>query len=225
LTTVAVIGDSQAQGLVFYGNISDELAAQGLQFVGGYQQGGATTRQILSRLDELLGRTIPDVVIVTAGGNETVGTAQAQAWGELVSRLLAGGVRQVFWISPPASPEPVRDRGRAAVSEAQRPVVEAAGATWISGRVTADGIARRDEVHLTNAGYREWARRVVRNIAPAIRGGSYLPWIVALAGVAAAYYLRQYRAPILIVTAATAAIIYRRERLAPTKATELSRSS
>lgn len=225
MKTVAVIGDSQSQGLVFYGNISDELAAQGFQFVGGYQQGGATTRQILARVDELLGRTIPDAVIVTAGGNETVGTAQAQAWGELVSRLLAGGVRQVFWISPPASPEPVRDRGRAAVSEAQRPVVEAAGATWISGRVTADGIPRRDEVHLTNAGYRVWSQRVVQTIAPTLRGGTYLPWLVALAGAAAAYYLRPYRAPILIVTAATALILYRRERAAPAKAPELPRSN
>jgi lysophospholipase L1-like esterase len=210
MKTVAVIGDSQAQGLVFYGNISDELVAQGFQFVGGYQQGGATTRQILARVDELLGRTIPDAVIVTAGGNETVGTAQAQAWGELVSRLLAGGVRKVFWISPPASPEPVRDRGRAAVSAAQRPVVEAAGATWISGRDTAQGIPRRDEVHLTNAGYRIWARRIAGIVGHATRG-SYTPVIIGLTGLAAAYLVKPYRGPILIATLALSTLLYYRE--------------
>lgn len=210
MTTIAVIGDSQAQGLVYYGNLSDQLVAQGLQYIGGYQLPGAATREITASLPRLFDRTTPDVVLVFAGGNETVGDSQVESWRSLVEALRAYGVRQIFWVSPPASPDPTRDRGRAAVSAAQRPVVEAAGATWISGRDTAQGIPRRDDVHLTNDGYRIWARRIAGIVGPATRG-SYTPVIIGLAGLAAAYLVKPYRGPILIATLALSTLLYYRE--------------
>lgn len=210
MTTVAVIGDSQAQGIVFYGNLPDQLVAQGLQYVGGYQLPGAPTREIAANVSRLFDRTIPDVVIVFAGGNETVGAAQTASWRSLVEVLQAYGVKQVFWVSPPASPDPARDRGRAAVSAAQRPVVEAAGATWISGRDTAQGIPRRDDVHLTNDGYRTWAQRIAGTVGASMRG-SFAPVVVGLAGLAAAYLVKPYRGPILIATLALSALLYYRE--------------
>lgn len=212
MKTVAVIGDSQAQGLVVYGNISDQLVRQGAQFVGGFQSPGADTRRIISELDKLFNVTIPDAVIVTAGGNESPGEARSAAWTELVTRLFAGGVREVYWVSPPASPDPVRDSLRAAVSEAQKPVVEAAGATWISGRVTADGLPRRDDVHLTSEGYRVWAQRIAESLGGRLRS-SYVPVVIGLAGLAAAYFVRQYRGPLLLATAAiTGVMLYRQSQ-------------
>ena len=53
MTTVAVIGDSQAQGIVHYGNLPDQLVAQGLQYVGGYQLPGASTREIATNVQQV----------------------------------------------------------------------------------------------------------------------------------------------------------------------------
>lgn len=205
--TVAVIGDSQAQGVVYYGNIADQFAARGLQYVGGYEMPGRPTREIAANLDRLFDRGTPDVVVVFAGGNETVGASQSAAWRDLVLALKSNGVGQVFWVSPPASPDSVRDRGRAAVSAAQRPVVEDAGATWISGRDTAQDLAREDAVHLTRESYRVWASRLAEVIATKTRT-SYVPVLVGLTGLAAAYFVKPYRGQILIATLALTTLLF-----------------
>ena|SRR5688572_8903197 len=60
------------------------------------------------------------------------------------------------------------DARRASVSVAQSALMSRAPALrWIDGRRTARGLPRRDQVHLTSAGYELWSRRLVAALAPA----------------------------------------------------------
>lgn len=221
--TVAVIGDSQAQGLIHEGNLSDQLVAQGFQYVGGYQLPGATTRKLIANLNALLGVVTPDIVIVTAGGNETVGETQQRAWRDLVTQLRESGVGEVYWVSPPASSDPLRDQGRMRVAEAQRSVIEAAGGVWLSGREITQGLQLRDEVHFTRDAYGRFALRLAAIVGRGSRP-TYVPVIVGLTGLAAAFAVPRHRGPILLSTLIVTSFLYWRSQQ-PGKAPQLAASN
>ncbi|WP_157068647.1 SGNH/GDSL hydrolase family protein [Sandaracinus amylolyticus] len=165
----AFIGDSQAGGLAAV--LRRELARRGVDVIASEHRNGASTRVLVQ--SGVLARALrarPAVLIVAAGGNDT--TAAASTWSDVVDRALRAGVRRVVWIGPPASfPHGTqRDAERAAVSELQAATfARTLGVAWISGRATANGIPRRDEVHFDSAGYAGWAARLAPHIAAALR--------------------------------------------------------
>jgi lysophospholipase L1-like esterase len=178
MTSASLLGDSQAGGIKEV--LGEQLRALGWTTLAATHDNGASTRVLIDggALALALARR-PDVLVVFAGGNDTP-TSSAH-WGELVDVARAAGAR-VVWVGPPgAVGDATLDARRLAISRAQQTFFSTkAGVKWLDGRQTAQGLPRRDEVHLTiPAGYREWAAR----LAPAIVGPAS-SGLAALAGAA-----------------------------------------
>lgn len=180
VTTAALLGDSQAGGIKE--PLGELLRAAGWTTVAAAHQNGASTRALVDGgpLANALERR-PDVLVVFAGGNDT--SSSGTAWGDLVSAARRAGAR-VIWVGPPAAVgDAALDASRAAVSEAQRVFFATKpDVVWIDGRATADGLPRRDSVHLTiPSGYRRWAER----LAPLMVGsGGSMLLAIGIAGLA-----------------------------------------
>lgn len=166
MTTVALLGDSQAGGIKE--PLGDALRALGWRPVAAAHQNGASTRALITGPLEHALAPRPTVLVVFAGGNDLPEDGSATAWGDLVARARAVGAR-VIWVGPPAAVgDESLDARRLAISNAQaRFFATKPDVRWISGRETAASIPRADEVHLTGAGYRTWADR----LAPMMAGG------------------------------------------------------
>lgn len=163
MTAVAIIGDSQAGGLEH--PLRRELSSKGQEVVHAAHLNGGSTRRIIDEglLAGALGAR-PSLLIVAAGGNDT--SSSTASWGELLTIARRAGVA-VVWVGPPAAVHnEVLDARRADISAAQRRFFATkTGVRWISGRETASGLPRADEVHLTPAGYAVWGRRLAGSIA------------------------------------------------------------
>lgn len=169
MTTASIIGDSQGGGLAEIGGLNNLLRAKGITPLRYFFRNGASTSRLLTDLSEILSPT-PEYVIVAAGGNDNA--SSEAAWTSMYNQLVSAGVQHIYWIGPPASPDAAVDAVRATVSRAQQNLFSSKDRiTWISGRLTASGLPRRDDVHLTADGYREWSRR----LASIIAGESALP--------------------------------------------------
>jgi lysophospholipase L1-like esterase len=190
MPTISLIGDSQAGGLETLGGLSRELAARGWQTMRWFNRNGASTAQLISDLPEILNAGIPDAVLVVAGGNDP--SSAVATWAAMVSQLLARGVRHVYWVGPPAAREPgLLDTARQGVSDLQRELFRTIrGVTWIDGRTTAQGLPRRDEVHLTAGGYEQWAARLAPRIKPASNTGATTV-LLAAGALGAAWWASQ----------------------------------
>lgn len=169
MTTVALMGDSQAGGI--QSPLGEALRNRGWTTLGAGHINGASTRRLID--DGVLTRALalrPNVLVVFSGGNDT--SRSATVWNELVDRARLANVR-VVWVGPPAAVgDAALDAERLAISRAQ----QVAFATkphvkWIDGRASAAGLPRRDEVHLTMPeGYLAWANRLAPQIAGAAAG-------------------------------------------------------
>lgn len=165
MPTISIIGDSQGGGLTQLGRFADALRAKGWTPARFWYRNGASTRRLIEDLPEILRPgAIPDAVLVVAGGNDS--TASAPDWQTMLVQLRSRGVRRIYWIGPPAAVDnQTLDVARDAVSRLQQQILGGqSGVTWISGRATAQGLPRRDEVHLTAEGYGEWARRLATQL-------------------------------------------------------------
>lgn len=164
MTDVAIIGDSQAGGLEL--PLRRELSGKGWQVLYTAHLNGGSTRRIID--DGLVVRALaarPGLLVVAAGGNDT--SSSSASWGELLGLARRVGV-DVLWVGPPAAApgQEVLDARRADISVAQqRFFATKTGVRWVSGRETAAGLPRADEVHLTPAGYASWAGRLAGAIA------------------------------------------------------------
>jgi lysophospholipase L1-like esterase len=154
VTTYSMIGDSQSGGLE--PELSRLLARQGWAQLYAQHIDGADSARIRRELLTPALAAHPEVLLVNAGGNEPSG--EPVTWGQIVEAARARGAR-VVWIGPPASPADASlDAQRRAVSELQRAFFATkASVRWIDGRATAAGLPRAGLVHLTAAGYRQWA--------------------------------------------------------------------
>jgi lysophospholipase L1-like esterase len=159
MTSASLLGDSQAGGIKEV--LGEQLRALGWTTLAATHDNGASTR-----------------VLIDGGA---LALALARRPDVLVDVARAAGAR-VVWVGPPgAVGDATLDARRLAISRAQQTFFSTkAGVKWLDGRQTAQGLPRRDEVHLTiPAGYREWAAR----LAPAIVGPAS-SGLAALAGAA-----------------------------------------
>lgn len=178
MPTASLIGDSQAGGVENASpSLSTLLQRSGYRTLRYFYRNGASTSRLIEDLPEVL-TPVPDVMIVMSGGNDN--TRSTTSWGAMVDRLRSAGVRQIVWVGPPAGVGDV-DIERAAVSQLQRSFLASKGVRWLSGRELAQGLERRDNVHLTMPAYATYARR----LASAIAGGGGGTWAITF-GLAAA---------------------------------------
>jgi len=187
VTRVVVLGDSQAEGLIPH--LREPLRTIGWTPVEPWAYyRGADTRTLLRHLAPALAAA-PDVVIVTAGGND--GLAE-DSWLELARRTLATGA-ELVWMTPPGAREPGSDLdlARAATAAAiGRTLAGRAGVRVVDGRQLFAGLSHTDARHFTRASYAEAAGRLARALAPAsspgrAAGSSPAGALLALAGLAA----------------------------------------
>lgn len=161
MTTISAIGDSQFGGSTEMArpSLPDALREKGWTPLRYHFRNGGSTSVLIGELDQVL-TPVPDAMLVMAGGNDN--TRSSTAWGDMLSRLRAAGVRRVIWVGPPGSPDSAVDAERRAISELQRAFFASKPeVTWISGRNLASGLPRRDDVHLTAAGYTTYVSRIV----------------------------------------------------------------
>ena len=181
MTSAYLLGDSQAGGIA--DPLGALLRARGWTTIGAAHTDGGSTHEIID--NGSLGRALaarPAVLVVFAGGND--GASAQGSWGNVVDTAHRLGTR-VVWIGPPAAiGNDALDTRRRTVSRAQqaffatKPWVK-----WIDGRRTANGLPRRDEVHLTiPVGYASWAQRLAPEISSSSGGAATI-------GIAAAVLL------------------------------------
>lgn len=183
--SISLIGDSQAGGVT---NASPGLARlleqKGYRTLRYFYRNGASTARLIDDLPEVLS-PVPDIMIVMSGGNDN--TRSTTSWGLMVDRLRAAGVRSIVWVGPPAGVGEA-DIEREAVSRLQRSVLASKGVRWISGRELAQGLERRDEVHLTMPAYATYARRVADAVTGAASTG-VATFVLAAGALGGAWWL------------------------------------
>lgn len=196
MSTYSVAGDSQAQGLIAAGLLAD------VQWLSKKNLPGANSERLLGLVREALDAGVPEVFVVVAGGNDVYlrEARREPAWRAIVDLLRSRGIRKIIWVGPPASTDNALDSRRRLVSEQQRAFFGPLGVLWLDGRTLAEGLPYQDDVHLTAAGYREYAARLGRRLGtlaeePARKeggqGGTLL--LAGLAAGAIAYWFASRR--------------------------------
>lgn len=187
--TAVIIGDSQAQGL--NRPLTAALEEYDVNVVGTAVHQGYTTNRVFTELGVrgLVSSRNPDLIIVIVGGNDTVGTSEAQrsAYEGVLNNAIVqmGGnanIPKIVWVGPAFS----RDEGVQArhdrTASAQQAFFSGIGVRWIDGRTgsragpyqqdsnpgTTESQIRNRNTHLTNEGYRRWACE----LAPQLVSGS-----------------------------------------------------
>ncbi len=165
--SVFIVGDSHVQMLG--PTLGRRLEAAGVE-VAGYEArpGWSTARyQRSGDLQDVLERAgRPEIVVVSLGGNDFVGSAETYyaqlAW--VVDRARAAGAQQIVWLGPATSDEAAGARAAEVAlrhehnAELQAELLPALGVTWIDSRPMTEADHRRDGVHFTRAGYVRWAQ-------------------------------------------------------------------
>ena len=175
---IALLGDSQSQGLSL-ADLRGKLQAAGWTPAsrGNWvTRAGASTRDLIALLPQVLSTGVVDVLVVTAGGNDNEPTpGQRTVWRELPRRARENGVRKIVWLTPPRAadslPELDAQRRRIADGIAET-FSDDPNVLVLRGRdMTADlPIERR--VHFSSAGYRTWADRIVPAVAGLLQGAT-----------------------------------------------------
>jgi lysophospholipase L1-like esterase len=191
--TAVIIGDSQAQGL--NRPLTAALEEYDVDVVGTAIHEGYTTNRVFIELGvrSLVSSRNPDLIIVIAGGNDTVGTSEAQrsSYEGILNNAVVqlGGnanIPKIVWVGPAFS----RDEGVQArhdrTSSAQQSFFSGLGLRWIDGRDgsragpyqqdsnpgSTEAQIRNRNTHLTNAGYRRWACELAPTLANQPRAAS-----------------------------------------------------
>lgn len=167
---VSFVGDSH--GEVLGPMVARELRGVGVRTHLDVRRGWGLRR--FMRADDLhLGR--PDVVVFVLGSND-YGMRAAATWryrpraAWAIENARAAGARRILWFGPPAvdgsrgEREARIARNHDAVAELQVATVPALGGEWHDSRPVTRGRWGRDGIHLTRAGYRVWAREIVRAV-------------------------------------------------------------
>jgi len=185
---VAVLGDSQAEGLIPH--LREPLRAAGYAPTTLVSYRGASSSRLATHVDEVLAGS-PDLVVLTAGGNDDEG--DASRWRDLARRVTAQGAMLVWMTPPDAEPAgSALDLARARIASAiERALAGSPRVRVVSGRELFAGLVHANDVHFVGTSYAEAARRLARALArePARAGtGAGSLALVALGAFALAYF-------------------------------------
>lgn len=198
MTKYVVVGDSQAEGLLFGVALP---AILGDELVGRYDHRGWSSARMLSdgAIQTAAGRAVSEdaTLLIFAGGNDNASTAEnadryRATLRDIVKTIArksaaAGGQTiKVVWFGPVFARAPgdavqhpqVRAVQRSALSPSsvRQAVAEVPGASvswrWVDSFPLTRDLARVENVHLTADGYRIFAERVLHSVAGG--GGSSL---------------------------------------------------
>lgn len=166
---VFIVGDSHVRMLGPM--LRDQLEDDGLRVLGYESRPGWSTARYQRAgdlRDVLLANGRPEVVVVSLGGNDFVGSRESYreqlAW--IVSEARAAGAREVIWIGPATSDATVSERAARTGArhernaELQRELLPELGARWVDSRPVTVAHHGRDGVHFTREGYAGWAGSV-----------------------------------------------------------------
>ena len=169
--TIAIIGDSQADGLSRH--LAAELARRRVGVVTGTTTvTGATTRVLLDREkpQALMEQSDADLVIVALGGNDSAGSTYARTLEQFVRALRRsdGTMPEIVWIGPAYAERADVDARHLVTSRVQASVLPGLGVRWYDSREwTTDGpgaVHAGDGVHFTSDAYAHQATAVVDRI-------------------------------------------------------------
>lgn len=154
------LGDSHVGGLE--GPLRTLISSSGGRYEDHFRVGISTPQAARAGWGAFVGRLQPDVVIVTLGTNDSPSEGYADAVGALMDEIRAAAPRaQVIWWGPPVLLRRDLVELPDELVRKQRPEVTRRGGRYIDSRPYT-ALHAPDGVHLTRAGYGEWARRGLR---------------------------------------------------------------
>lgn len=165
--SIAIIGDSQAEGLS--GPLRAALVRAGVgPVLGAVTISGITTRGLLDREkpQALMAHTDAELVIVALGGNDSTTSSYPATLAAFVDafRRTDGSRPDIVWIGPAFSLREDVDARHEMVSAVQSQVLPGLGVRWYDSREwTQDGHAG-DDVHFTREAYAQQAQEVVARV-------------------------------------------------------------
>ncbi len=166
---IALVGDSQAQGLE--APLGRLIAREGAELVSSFTRSGWSTARVVAqgRLPQLLRRRRIDRVVVVLGGNDRPRSLGAYRRDilSLVRQIERSGAR-VTWIGPAFSKRRDVERRHRTNAMLQRAILWGTGVRWIDSLPHTLSGHVRDRVHFTRRGYRRWATRIVSGLRPLI---------------------------------------------------------
>jgi hypothetical protein len=185
MSTISMLGTSQAGGLEVMGGLAEVLRDRGWTPARWFYRNGASTERLIGDVPSILtGGRAAEVVLVVSGGNDS--PSSEAAWGAMLDRLALAGAQRVIWVGPPAGDGEVDVTRQQVTARQQTFFANRPNVTFVDGRTSAAGLPLRDSVHLTAAGYRTWASRLASAIsspgAAAGAGSILLGLAAALAG-------------------------------------------
>lgn len=176
--SVFIVGDSHVQMLG--PTLTHRLEDQGIEVAGYEARPGWSTRAYQRRGDlqdvlEAAGR--PEIVVISLGGNDFVGSEEAYfaqlAW--IVDHARAAGAEQIIWLGP-AHTDAEASEVAAATAERhernaslQRELLPALGVTWVDSRPLTLEHHGRDGIHFTRSGYTTWAQGALPTVTHAVQ--------------------------------------------------------
>lgn len=134
---VALMGDSQAEGLGMY--LRSLLAARGMELVFDETQSGITTNRYVSEYAVLAPRDL-DLAIVVLGGNDTATPTYADTLRHAVS-VIGGRASRILWIGPSYSTVAGVEQRHTAVRHTQASVLPKLGVTFRDPLIWQQGAA------------------------------------------------------------------------------------
>lgn len=193
---VALVGDSQAQGLSPH--LGAELARHSMRLIARLTIPGVSTRRLLDRhLDELREAVRgADRVIVALGGNDyglgtDAGRAAYRARLRRMRRELKG--KDVLWLGPAFALDRgvarIHDRARAQ----QKRFFRSTPVRWVDSYPATRSGHAPDGVHFTRERYARWARAVATKAKELGGAGWGWPLAIGAAAVVIASLIRRKR--------------------------------
>jgi lysophospholipase L1-like esterase len=154
------LGDSHVGGL--QGPLRTLVRASGGRYEDHFRVGISTPQAARAGWGAVVAREHPDVVLVTLGTNDHLSEGYGAAVGAVMDQIRAAAPRAlVIWWGPPV----LLRRDIASLPDElvrlQRPEVLRRGGRYIDSRPYTS-LHAPDGVHLTRAGYDQWARRALR---------------------------------------------------------------
>ena len=178
---VALLGDSQAQGLSPH--LGAELDRRGMRLVARLTIPGVSTARLLDRHLEALREVVhgADRVIVALGGNDYGLGGEA---GRRTYRFRLGRMRSelkgkdVLWLGPAYALDPEVYRVHHRARALQKRFFRSTPVRWVDSYPATRSGHAADGVHFTRAHYSRWARTVAKEASEL--GGSGWLWPVAI---------------------------------------------
>lgn len=174
---VFVVGDSHVQMLG--PTLTHRLEERGVRVAGYEARPGWSTqryRRAGDLTDVLEGAGRPEIVVVSLGGNDFVGSPETYyaqlSW--VVDHARAAGAREIIWLGPATSDVEAGERAAEVGARHERnanlqaELLPALGVTWIDSRPMTTEHHGRDGIHFTRSGYSDWARGALPSVTDAI---------------------------------------------------------